>query len=187
MTNTKKPTLGAAFAIILCALTIAPVQSQAATAAEIDTAARKALKDLYAQNSGARALGKKAKGILVFPSITKGGFIVSGQHGQGALITPKGTAGYYSSVAASYGFQAGIQRFGYALFLMNDKAMSHLRKGGGWELGATPNLVIVDAGMAKSLSSTDLYKDIYAFFFNQKGLMGGIAIEGSKITKINPK
>ena len=45
---------------------------------------------------------------------------------------------------------------------------------------------MVDAWIAKSLSSTTLKKGIYVFFFNQKGLMGGLGLQGTKITEYTP-
>ena len=90
-------------------------------------------------------------------------------------------------MAASYGLQAGVQKFGYAVFFMNSRSLAYLRKRGGWELGTAPSLVIVDEGMAASISTNSFNKEIYAFFFNQKGLMGGLGLQGSKITEINPR
>ncbi len=127
---------------------------------------------------------KEAKGILVFPDIVKGGFIVGGQYGQGALIKGGKIAGYYNTVSASYGLQAGLQKYGYALFLMTDSALAYLDKSGGWELGMTPNIVVVDVGAAGGISTTTAKSDVYAFFFDQKGLMAGIGLQGTKITKI---
>lgn len=174
------------FIIAIVALTFAPSQVQAASASRIRSDARAALNELYAINPKARAIGRQAVAVLVFPSITKGGFVFAGQIGEGALFTNRGTAGYYRSVAASYGMQAGIQKFGYALFFMDSRALAHLRTQGGWELGTAPSLVVVDRGVSKSLSTTNLKKGIYAFFFNQQGLMGGLGIQGSKITEIRP-
>jgi lipid-binding SYLF domain-containing protein len=173
--------------IIVCAVSLMPDTSRAASAAEIDAASRAALRQLYASNATARAVGTHARAVLVFPKITKGGFLVAAHHGEGALFMHHGTIGYYNTVAASYGFQAGIQTFGYALFFINDRAMTHLHGRGGWELGSAPSLVIVDQGISKSLSTTNLNKEIYAFFFNQKGLMGGLGLQGSKITEIHPR
>jgi lipid-binding SYLF domain-containing protein len=82
--------------------------------------------------------------------------------------------------------QAGIQKFGYALFFMDDAAMGCLHRSGGWELGTGPSIVIVDKGMAKSLSSTTIRKGVYAFFFSQRGLMAGLGLQGSKITEFTP-
>ena len=158
----------------------------AATASEIDRNATQALYTLYNTTPGAKTLGDKAKAILIFPSIVKGGFIVAGQFGDGALRQRGRTVGYYRSVAASYGFQAGVQSFGYVLFFMDEASLQYLNKSNGWELGSGPSLVVLDKGFGKNLSTTTMQKGVYAFIFNQKGIMGGIGIQGSKITKINP-
>jgi lipid-binding SYLF domain-containing protein len=148
---------------------------------------RAALDDLYRRKPAARRLGANAKGILVFPKITKGGLMVGGMGGNGALIRPDGTIrDFYQTAGASYGLQAGIQQYGYALFLMDDSAFSNINRSGGWEVGSSPSLVIVDEGMAASLTTTTLNKSTYAFFFNQRGLMGGLGLQGSKITRIQP-
>jgi lipid-binding SYLF domain-containing protein len=158
----------------------------AASASEIDRNATQALNTLYNTTPGAKALGDKAKAILIFPSIVKGGFIVAGQFGDGALRKGGRTVGYYRSVAASYGLQAGVQSYGYVLFFMDDASLQYLDKSEGWELGSGPSLVVLDKGFGKNLSTTTMQKGVYAFIFNQRGLMGGIGIQGSKITKINP-
>jgi lipid-binding SYLF domain-containing protein len=158
----------------------------AASASEIDRKATAALQKLYATTPEAQALAKKAKGILVFPSIVKGGFIVGGQFGDGALRVHGKSVSYYRSVAASYGLQAGVQSFGYVLMFMDDASLAYLDKSDGWEIGSGPSVVVVDKGTAKTLSSTTLRSGVYAFIFAQKGLMGGIGLQGSKITKITP-
>jgi lipid-binding SYLF domain-containing protein len=158
----------------------------AGDAAEIDRNATAALENLYAKNETAKLLGEKAKAVLVFPSILKAGFIAGAQGGNGALRQGGKTVGYYRTVAASYGFQAGVQQFGYAMFFMNDSALGYLDKSEGWEVGTGPSLVVLDKGAAKSLTSTTLRDDVYAITFDQKGLMGGIGIQGSKITKFTP-
>jgi lipid-binding SYLF domain-containing protein len=160
--------------------------SQAASAREINQGATVALESLYATSPGARTLASKARAILVFPEIVKGGFIVAGQYGDGALRKGGKTAGYYRSIAASYGLQAGVEAFGYALFFLDQESLSYLAKSEGWELGVGPSIVIVDEGLAKNLSTTTLEKGIYAFIFDQKGLMAGIGLEGTKITRIHP-
>ncbi len=83
-------------------------------------------------------------------------------------------------------FQAGDQTFGYAMFLMTDEALEYLQESSGWEIGVGPSLVVVDSGKAKSLTTSTAQDDIYAFFFGQNGLMGGLGLQGSKITKIDP-
>jgi lipid-binding SYLF domain-containing protein len=163
---------------------ISPNQSAAATAAEINRDAESALEKLYAKSPKAKTLGERARGILVFPSITKAGFMVGGQYGEGGLIKDGKTMGYYNTLQASYGLQAGIQKYGYALFLMTDSALKWIDKSDGWEIGTGPTIVVMDAGASGSLTTTTAQSEIYAFFFDQKGLMGGLGLQGTKITKI---
>jgi lipid-binding SYLF domain-containing protein len=163
---------------------ISPNPARAATAVELSRDAKKVLEKLYAKSPAATKLGEKAKGILVFPGIVKGGFMVGGQYGEGALLKGGQSAGYYNTVSASYGLQAGIQKYGYALFFMTDSAMGWLDKSDGWEIGVGPSIVVVDTGAAMSTTSTTVQSEIYAFFFDQKGLMGGLGLQGTKITKL---
>jgi lipid-binding SYLF domain-containing protein len=156
----------------------------AASRQELERDAAKALKSLYGGNRAAKLVGDKAVAVLVFPSIVKAGFMFGGQIGEGVLKKRGKTAGYYSSVAGSYGFQAGIQKYGYALFFMNSGALAYLDRSGGWEIGVGPSIVVVDEGMGKSMTSTTISQDVYAFIFDQRGLMGGMGIQGSKITRI---
>jgi lipid-binding SYLF domain-containing protein len=173
-----------AFIAFTAGTLMGPNPARAASAAEIDRDAKTALENLYAKSSAAKALGKKAKGILVFPGITKGGFLVGGQYGEGALFKGGKTVGYYNTVQLSYGLQIGLQKYGYALFLMTDSAMDWIDKSDGWEIGVGPSIVVVDTGAASSATTTTLQSEIYAFFFDQKGLMGGLGLQGTKITKI---
>jgi lipid-binding SYLF domain-containing protein len=184
-----KRTLLTVLSLILVSLTLylgMPAPAQAASASEINRNATQALATLYNNTPGAKALADKSKAILVFPSIVKGGFIIAGQYGDGALRKHGRTVGYYRSLAASYGFQAGAQSFGYVLFFMDEDSVKYLDKSEGWELGTGPSLVVLDKGFGKNLSTTTLQKGVYAFIFNQKGLMAGIALQGSKITRITP-
>ena len=166
-------------------LFVVPDKACAASAAELNRKVDTALSTLFAKSESARVLSERAKGILVFPGIVKAGFIVGGQYGEGALRENGKTVGYYSSVAASYGLQVGIQKFGYALFFMSDSALKWLDRSDGWELGTGPSIVVVDIGAAGSISTTTAQSNIYAFFFNQKGLMAGIGLQGTKISRIS--
>jgi lipid-binding SYLF domain-containing protein len=182
-----KKTIGVAIAVITVGFNVLiPTMALAASASAIDRDASASLAKLYKHTPGAKALADKAVAVLVFPSIVKGGFIIAGQFGDGALRKGGKTVAYYRSLAASYGFQAGVQAYGYVLFFMDDASVQYLDKSAGFELGTGPSLVVLDAGFGKALSTTTLQKGIYAFIFDQKGLMGGVGIQGTKITKINP-
>jgi lipid-binding SYLF domain-containing protein len=156
-------------------------------AADLSRNANASLKQLYASVPLAKSLGPKALAVLVFPKVTKAGLGVGGQYGEGALLQKGKAVAYYNTAGASFGLQAGAQQYSYALFFMNAKALSQLDKAEGFEVGIGPTVVVVDAGMAKSLTTTTMKDDIYAFIFGQKGLMAGLGIQGNKITRINPK
>lgn len=172
---------------LVLATTFGPLadSASAATAAQLNAQGNAALNRLYAQSDRARRYSRDAKAILVFPKIVKAGFIVGGQGGEGVLFVHGQPAGYYKIGAASFGLQAGGQSFSYALFIMNDSAINYLKKSDGWAIGSGPSVVVVDKGAAMSTTSTTLAKDVYAFPFGQKGLMAGLGLEGSKISRID--
>jgi lipid-binding SYLF domain-containing protein len=169
---------------LTCMFAAAVATPPVAHASQLDRDAAAALRQLYAQQPVAKTLGAKARAILVFPAILKAGFMFGGAIGDGVLFKHGRTAGYYNSVAASYGFQAGIQKYGYALFFMTDAALEALDATHGFELGVGPSVVVVDEGMARSLTTSTMRDDVYAFVFAQRGLMAGAGIQGSKITRL---
>ena len=179
--------LGLYVAAVLLALLSLPSTSFADSAAEIDRDVSAALNDLYASEPAAKELGDKSKAVLVFPDVLKAGLIIGGQYGEGALRMGGKTVGYYNTVAVSYGLQAGAQKFGYAMFLMSDSALQHLKESDGWEIGSGPSIVVVDKGAAGALTTTTLQDDIYVYFFNQEGLMAGLGLQGTKISRIQPE
>jgi lipid-binding SYLF domain-containing protein len=173
--------IAAVLAVAMIALSVRPALADDS----IEADANAALQKLYADTPAAKMIGDKAKAVLVFPNIVKAGFIVGAHYGEGVLLMNGKLVAHYNSVAGSYGLQAGVQTFGYAMFLMTDKALQYLDKSDGWELGVGPSIVVVDLGKAKSLTTTTLKDDVYAFIFDQKGLMAGLGLQGSKITKLD--
>jgi lipid-binding SYLF domain-containing protein len=172
--------------LTICFGATLPQAASAATAYDINRQVDAALAALYANNPAAVELSRTAKAILVFPSVTKAGFIFGGEFGVGALREGGQTVGYYSVAAASYGLQIGIQSFGYALFLMDDNSLGFLNSQGGWQLGVGPSIVVMDQGMARSLTTATELQGVYAFIFDQQGLMAGMGLQGSKITPYTP-
>lgn len=152
--------------------------------ADISRSSDAALQMLVRSNPAAAAISKQAAAVLVFPTIIKAGLIFGGAFGEGELKQAGKFDGYYNSFSGSWGLQAGAQSYGYAVFLMTDRAVKYIHESHGWEIGVGPTVVMVDEGVAKNLSTSTLKDDAYAFIFDQKGLMIGISIEGSKITRI---
>ncbi|MFM0073875.1 lipid-binding SYLF domain-containing protein [Paraburkholderia sediminicola] len=154
---------------------------------ELEAKARAALQTLVDDAPRTQQLQQMAKAVLVFPDILKAGFIVGAQGGKGVMFGPDGKVlGYYTARAVSYGLQAGGQTFSEAMFLMTDSAVSYLNSSDGWSVGMGPSVVVVDAGMGKSMTTTTLKSDVYAFIFGQQGLMAGLGVQGQKISKYNP-
>jgi len=187
-------TFKAGLAVLAAAgcLALAPLPTAAqvpgkASAAELSRSANNALQQLYAKIPAAKAIGKAAYAVLVFPSVTKAGLGIGGQYGEGALIKGGKAVAYYNTAGASYGLQAGAQTYGYAMFFMNEAAVKQLDKTDGFEVGVGPSVVLLDEGKAKTVTSTTMKDDIYAFIFSQKGLMARLGVQGNKITRIRPK
>lgn len=158
--------------------------AQAASREEINQGVDAALKSLYETTPAAKALGEKARGILVFPEVLKAGFMVGGQGGDGALIKDGRKVAYYNTAAVSVGLQAGAQKFGYALFFLSDAVLKEFESSKGFEIGVGPTVVFVDEGAAKDVNTLTGKSDVYGFIFGQTGLMAGVGVQGSKITKV---
>jgi lipid-binding SYLF domain-containing protein len=185
MTNTRQMFLALGLATAALSLSTAAITpAYAATAEDLNKDADQALQTLYRTNPVAEQISKQAKAVLIFPNIVKAGLVFGGSYGEGVLKEGGKVVNYYNSVSGSWGLQAGAQSFGYAVFLMNNKAVSYLNKSQGWEIGVGPTVVIVNEGVAKNLSTSTLKDDAYAFIFDQTGLMAGVSIEGTKVSKI---
>jgi lipid-binding SYLF domain-containing protein len=156
----------------------------AASAEVLDEKSQNALKTLYQHNATAEELSHTAKAILVFPTVVKAGFGLGVSYGEGELIKDSKVESYYSSLSGSCGLQIGAQTYGYAIFFMNDEALNHLNDAQQWEIGVDPTIAVATIGAAKHFSTLTLQKDAYAFIFNQKGIMAGFNLEGTKIYPI---
>jgi lipid-binding SYLF domain-containing protein len=137
----------------------------ASDAAQISRDAAAALRRLNATDRRAVTLGQKAAGILVFPKIVMAGFIFGGQGGKGVLTERGRTRGYYTLAAASFGLQAGVQWFSYALFFMDPQALQFLDNSDGWAIGADPNVAVIDRGAGANIDSTTLSHKVIAIPF----------------------
>lgn len=140
---------------------------------------------LIAQQPVAATLAKDAKGVLVFPNVLKAGFVLGGYHGTGALRKGDAFVARYGTTGASYGLQAGVQKYSYAMFFMRESDLAYLDSSSGWEVGVGPSITVIDQGKAASMTSTTAREGVYVIFYDQKGLMAGLGIQGSKITKLD--
>lgn len=175
--------IGAAVAIILHATALA---ASAASARDIDRKVEAAIQRFHAEVDGGRDFTRAAKGVLVFPNVVKAGFGIGGEYGTGALLVDGKTTDYYSTTAASVGFQIGAQTKSVILCFMTDAALTAFRASRGWEIGVDGSVALVDTGAGGSVDTTTAPAPVVGFVFGQTGLMANISLEGAKITKIRP-
>lgn len=174
-----------ATAILSVLIVVSSNPALAKSAAEIDAESSQALDTLYAQSSAAKELGAKALGILVFPSITKGGLIVGGEYGEGALRVGGKTQAYYSSASGSVGLQIGVSSRSLVIMFMTDEALKAFTSADGWEAGVNADVTVVDVGATGSLDTTTAQAPVIAFNFGEEGLMAGVSVEGTKVSKLD--
>jgi len=180
---------GAVFTLASCNNTTGPASGSTTAGsdrAQIDRDVTSALNDLYARSPGSKALADKAKAILVFPNITKAGFVIGGQYGTGAMRQDGATVGYYNIVGGTFGYQIGAQTFSQAYFFNTQEALDTFKKYKGFEAGAGVTAVAADFGANGQVSSATLQKPLVVVTWGQAGLMAGATIDGLKITEYNP-
>ena len=161
-----------------------PSASKASSAQEINDAANATLHRFVQQNPSAEELGRKAAGVLVFPSVVKAGMLVGGQYGEGVLIVRGNAAGYYTIVSASLGFHLGVQSFSIIIIFVTEEALADFQRAYGWKVGIDGSIVVVTLGAAGSIDTDNISSPIIAFITDQEGLMYSLSLEGSKISRI---
>lgn len=172
-----------AFMLVLLSLFIAtPVFS--ASKEEIDEDVKAAIAEFYKESQSGKALAEKASGMLVFPKVIKAGFGVGGEYGEGALLVKGKTVEYYSTAAASIGFQLGAQQKSQVILFMNDDVLKKFRDSDGWEAGVDGSVAVAEIGVGGEISSNTAQQPIIGFIFSNKGLMYNLTLEGSKMTKL---
>jgi len=174
---------GAAAAIAIVGL-FASAATFGHTKAEIDRSADRALKQFYTLNPANRDLVGKAVGVLVFGHVTKGGVGVGGEYGEGALRVQGQTVDFYSLASASVGLTLGIAKHREIILFMTQDALDHFTKSEGWSAGGDSAVAIVSQGAGGQYDATTLGKPILGFVFGEKGLIGDLSLEGTKVTKI---
>ena len=171
-------------ALIVCTMLGYAQPVPAASKEEIDANVKEAVANFYKQTSAGRELAQKAAGMLVFPEVYKAGIGIGGEYGEGALLVKGKAAGYYSTAAASIGFQLGAQVKSQIILFMNQKVLDSFRKSDGWKAGVDGSVALATLGAGGELSTDTAQEPIIGFIFSNKGLMYNLTFEGSKITRL---
>ena len=179
MTLNRAPLVVAAALLMLL-----PLAGRAASKEEIDARVREAVEELYRTSSAAKELAAKARGVLVFPRIIKGGMGVGAEYGEGSLLMAGRPADYYNIASASIGFQLGLQQESVAILFMTDEALKRFRASDGWKAGVDGSVAIATLGVGGEIDTETIRKPIVGFVYSNKGLMYNLTLEGSKITRL---
>jgi lipid-binding SYLF domain-containing protein len=151
---------------------------------EIDESVSQALKQFYAQDKKHKELADKAAGMLVFPRITKGGVGVAGEYGEGVLQVKGITVDYYNIGSASIGLTLGVASRSEIVMFMTQETLDKFKNSDGWKIGVDAGVAVVSKGAGGQYDSKTLQQPIIGFVFGEKGLIGDLSLEGSKITKM---
>ena len=171
--------------LFLClSLSVGATFAFAKSAKEIDVGVDVTLEKFKKDVRGGEDFVRSSKGVLVFPSVIKAGFGIGGEYGEGALRIGGKTVDYYSTAAASIGFQIGAQSKRVLLVFMQEDALKKFRESSGWEAGVDGSVALVELGTGGSIDTTNIKDPIVGFVFGNKGLMYNLTLEGSKFTKI---
>jgi lipid-binding SYLF domain-containing protein len=179
----KLKPLGAAIGLTILGLT-ASGGSFGDSKEELDASSAQALKHFYTLNPANRKLADKAAGLLIFSRVTKGGAGIAGEFGEGVLRVKGTTVNYYSVGSASIGLTLGVGQHSEIIMFMTRESLNNFKASEGWSVGTDTAVALVSEGSGGQYDSAMVGKPILGFVFGEKGLLGDLSLEGSKITKI---
>jgi lipid-binding SYLF domain-containing protein len=160
-------------------------QSFGETGKEIDAKADAALDRFYKYVKDGREVARRAKGLLILPSVKKGAFIIGGEYGRGVLRTGGKSVDYYSMISGSIGLQIGGQAKDIIIAFNSSDALKQFRNSKGWEAGVDGNVALITVGAGESAITAMAKQPIVAFVFDVKGLMADMSIRGAKFSKLD--
>ncbi|MDO5652929.1 MAG: YSC84-related protein [Brachymonas sp.] len=174
------------FAITACTTT-PPHAAQPAVVVNrtsVDSQVDATLARLYTAVPGSRDMVQRAAGVLVFPAVVGGSFIVGAEHGQGALRVGGRSVDYYSTTSGSIGFQAGAQSKAVIYVFNSADALKKFRASEGWNAGVDGTVAIGTVGANGMVDTQTAQQPVTSFVLTNAGLEAGVSVQGSKITRI---
>jgi len=180
----KPRNLYTAVSLAAAALLLSTV-SFGATKDQIDARVQNTLVQFNQLNPVNQDLVRRAKGILVFPRVTKAGAGVAGEFGEGALRINGQNVGYYSLSAASVGLTLGVAKHDEIIMFMTQEALDKFTSTKGWAVGADTGIAVLSKGAGGDYDTKTLQRPILGFVFAEKGLIADVSLDGSKITQLD--
>ena len=180
-----KKSLSAAALIGVTLSTLASTAALADTKPELDVNVHETIKAFDALNPHNRQLLHSSAGVLVFPRVTKGGAGIAGEYGEGALRVDGKTVGYYSVSSASIGLTLGAAKRSEVIVFTTQESLNEFTTSKGWSVGADTGVALISKGGGANYDTDTLKKPVMGFVFAEKGLIGDLSLQGSKIDKID--
>lgn len=173
------------FAFVACTTTSPDGRTGVASSTtSIDTQSDATLARLYSDVPGAREIGTSAKGILVFPAVVGGSFVVGAEYGRGVLRSSDAARRYYSAAIGSVGWQAGAQSKAIVYMFTTTEALDKFRNSKGWTAGVDATVAVANVGANGTVDTTSMQQPVVSFVMANAGLEVGASVQGMKITEL---
>jgi lipid-binding SYLF domain-containing protein len=129
--------------------------------------------------SQARSMMANAKGVLIVPSLVKGGFIFGAEGGSGVLLARDGNnwsqPAFFTLSSGSFGLQAGLQQAEVVMILMSDRALNAV-KTGDFKVGAGGGITVATLSSGAAAATGDV-----VLWQSGTGVYGGLTLNGSVV------
>ena len=168
-----------------CSTTGTTSADPAARRAALNANADAALSNLYTQVKGSQELVRKARGVLVFPSVLEAGFVFGASTGEGVLRKGGRTVSFHRTTSGSWGMQIGAQSTAVFLLFMTDEALRRFESSEGWSVGADASVTLVSVGANAQMTSETAQQPVIGFVLSNRGLMAGVTLNGTRVTRLD--
>ena len=173
-------------AMVGCTTTPKGAEASGPTArAAMDRDVDATLSRLYSTVPGTREMVQRSAGVLVFPAVVGGSFVVGAEYGKGALREGGTTTGYYSTTAGSIGLQAGGQSKAVIYVFNTGEALQKFKASNGWTAGADATVAVGKIGANGSVDTETMKQAVSSFILTNVGLEAGASVGAAKVTRIS--
>ncbi len=192
------PTLqGITIAFLMC-FTVVNIGAQIALADDLQDALQLVEKSLMTFNAfvadkemgpSLQAILREAKGVLIYPQVLEGAFIigVSGGSGTFLVLDPKANVwsapAFYTIGQVSFGLMAGGRASEVVLVALTDRGVTALLSTSA-KLGADAAIALGPLGVGAEAATANLSADIVSYARNQ-GLYAGVEVNGAVVATRN--
>lgn len=175
--------------LLVISLTIVPLAEAKTPEERINESISKIKEMTEQEDTEAMAeVAQRAKGIAIFPSVTKAGLVIGGQYGEGLLLRRNAETGtwygpsFVQIAGMSWGLQIGAQSTALVLVINNEDGIEFFMKGDQFKLGANVGVSAGPVGrQGEAATDVQFESSIYSYSMS-KGLYAGLTLEGAEIS-----